>query len=85
MKINDITNDDAVTLIQATVDLGAEDKQKTQIILIYERGDKEQDMDVDADQDDDAPHAINTWRTTKLPIETIAQKLAKLQSKLAGQ
>ena len=47
MKINDITNNDAVTLIQATVNLGAEDKQKTQIIQICERGDQERDKDVD--------------------------------------
>ena len=60
MKINDITNEDAVTLIQATVDFGEEDKQKNQIIQICERGDQEQDMDVDADQDDNDLHAICT-------------------------
>ena len=83
MKINDITNDDVAALIQATVDLGAEDKQKTQIIQICERGNQEQDMDVDADQDDDDLHAIYTWRTTKLSIETIAQKLGQTAVKVS--
>ena len=77
MKINDITNDESVTMIQATEDWDAEDKKKTQIIQICEWENQEQDMDVDADQDDDDLHAIYTWRTIKLPIETIAQKLGQ--------
>ena len=33
-------------------------------------------MDVDAHQDDHDLHAIYIWRTTKLPLKTIAQKLS---------
>ena len=40
-------------------------------------------MDVDANQDDDDLHAIYTWRTTKLPIETIAQKLGQTAVKVS--
>ena len=40
-------------------------------------------MDVDANQDDDALHAINTYRATKLPIETIAQKLHQTAVKIS--
>ena len=40
-------------------------------------------MDVDADQDDGDLHAIYTWRTTKLPIETIAQKLGQTAVKVS--
>ena len=47
------------------------------------RGDQEQDMVVDADQDDDDQHGINAWRTTKLPIETIAQKLGQTAVKVS--
>ena len=40
-------------------------------------------MDFDTDQDDDDLHAIYTWRTTKLPIETIAQKLGQTAIKVS--
>ena len=39
--------------------------------------DQEQYTDVDADQNDDDLHTVYTWRTTKLPIETIAQKVGQ--------
>ena len=83
MKINDITNDDAVVLIKEAIDLIANDTQKTQIVQIYERRDHELYMDVDADKKDKDQKIIYIWRTTKLPLKVIAQKLDQTIDKVS--
>ena len=83
MKINGITNDDAVVLIKEAIDLIANDTQKTQIVQIYERRDHELYMDVDADKKDKDQKIIYIWRTTKLPPKVIAQKLDQTIDKVS--
>ena len=75
MKINDITNDDAAALIKETIDPDPKDKHKDLITQMCEQGSQRQNMDVDAHQDDHNLLAIYIWRTTKLSLKTIVQKL----------
>ena len=54
---------------------------KAQIAQIYERRDHELYMDVDADKKDE--QIIYIWRTTKLPLKVIAQKLDQTIDKVS--
>ena len=65
MKINGITNDEAVVLALEVIDLIAKDTQKTQIAQIYEQRDHELYMDVDADKKEQQI-IIYIWTTSKM-------------------